>query len=205
MFTKNNPQLQSTAVTGINNDRNKNIRIADFSLKGLYTRSRAFLFVALVAFTFLTMSANSAQAQAQQNNYWATDGCFYSHNGSYWSRMCPADQSRTKYYFDGIVNGQWNRLAYVDNSVYSEGGRTFTQNYLYAYKKWVRTYVSPPASSAGGTTITLGGPSTSSVGGPTITLGGPPASSVGPLQKSADIANAPWLLPACTGSINGCR
>ena len=180
MFTKNNRQLQSTAVTGINNDRNKNVRIADFSLKGLYTRSRAFLFVALVAFTFLTMSANSAQAQ--QNNYWATDGCFYSNPGGYWGRMCPADQSRTKYYFDKIVNGQWNRLAYVDTTVYTEGGRTFTQNYLYAYKKWVRTSV--------GTTLTIG----------------PPASSPldGMRQRAADAANAPWFRPACSGSSNGC-
>ena len=185
MFTKNNRQLQSTAITGINNDRNKNIRIANFSLKGLYTRSRAFLFVAAVAFTFLTMSANSAQAQ--QNNYWATDGCFYSHNGGYWGRMCPADQSRTKYYFDGIVNGQWNRLAYVDNSVYSEGGRTFTQNYLYAYKKWVRTY------SNGGRRRQLN----------------PLDDTMQKLEQqrlaSIDRIVNIWAAPACTGSINGCR
>ena len=138
MFTKNNRQLQSTAKAEINNG-NQNNRKASVFINKLFARGRAFAFVAAVAFSFFAMSADSAQAQ-QQNNYWATDGCFYSHNGIQWSRLCYADQSRTKYVVDIVVNSQWQRIIYWDTSVYSEGGSTFRQGYFYAQQIWMRTY-----------------------------------------------------------------
>jgi len=138
MFTKNNRQLQSTAKAEIN-DGNQNNRKASVFINKLFARGRAFAFVAAVAFSFFAMSADSAQAQ-QQNNYWANDGCFYTHDGRQWARLCPADQSRTKYYFDMIVNSQWLRFFYMDNTLYSDNGNTFKQTYLYAQKTWTRTY-----------------------------------------------------------------
>ncbi len=177
MFTKNNRQLQSTAKAEINND-NQNNRKASVFINKLFARGRAFLFVVAVAFSFFAMSADSAQAQ-QQNNYWATDGCFYSHNGSQWRRMCPTDQSRTKYFFDMTVNNQWLRFAFVDNTLYSDNGRTFRQTYHYAQQTWVRTY--------------------SNVG--RVRQPNPMDAM---RQTAADAANAPWLRPACSGSSNGC-
>ncbi len=138
MFTKNNRQLQSTAKAEINND-NQNNRKAGVFINKLFARGRAFLFVAAIAFSFMAASASSAQAQ-QQNNYWATDGCYYSHNGVKWTRYCPADQSRTKYFFDLEVNGQWQRILYMDSILYSENGLTFKTNYVYSIFAWTRSY-----------------------------------------------------------------
>jgi len=87
----------------------------------------------------MAASASSAQAQ-QQNNYWATDGCYYSHNGSQWERICPTDRSRTKYVFDIVVNSQWQRIIYLDTILYSDNGNTFTTGYSYPTKTWTRTY-----------------------------------------------------------------
>ena len=138
MFTKNNRQLQSTAKAEINND-NQNNRKASVFINKLFARCRAFAFVAAVAFSFFAMSADSARAQ-QQNNYWASDGCYYWHNGSQWSRICPADQSRMKYYFDMVVNSQWQRIIYIDRILYSDNGNTFTTGYSYPTMTWTRTY-----------------------------------------------------------------
>lgn len=137
MFTKNNRQLQSTAKAEINND-NQNNRKASVFINKLFASGRAFLFVAAFAFSFMAASASSAQAQ--QNNYWATDGCYYSHNGTHWSRLCYADQNRTKYFFDAAVNDQWQRFFYLDTIVYSDSGLTFTTGYNYSTKTWTRTY-----------------------------------------------------------------
>ncbi len=207
MFTKNNRQLQSTAKAEINND-NQNNRKESVFINKLFARGRAFAFAAAVAFSFFAMSADSAQAQ-QQNNYWANDGCFYSHDGSQWSRLCPADQSRTKYYFDMIVNSQWLRFFYLDTTLYSVNGNTintFKQTYLYAQKTWMRTYsiggsyiysqsgwtpLSPPAQRGLFLSITTGTPS------------GDPLEQR--LYESIGRANDTWLGPACRNSSNGCR
>jgi len=204
MFTKNNRQLQSTAKAEINNG-NQNNRKASVFINKLFARGRAFAFVAAVAFSFFAMSASSAQAQ-QQNNYWATDGCFYSHNGIQWSRLCYADQSRTKYVFDTVVNNQWQRFFYLDTIVYSDNGYTFRQVYLYAQKTWMRTYsngasyiysqsgwtsLSPPAQRGLFLSIQTANPT----GNPLEQL----------VYESGRRQNDTWLAPPCNSSYNGCR
>lgn len=138
MFTKNNRQFQSIAKTGINNGNENNRTAANF-VKILFARGRAFLFITAIALMFLTMSANSAQAQ-QQNNYWASDGCYYSHNGSQWTRLCPADRTKTKYYYDVVVNRQWQRFLLMDTKLYSANGNTFKSDYSYSLKTYMRSY-----------------------------------------------------------------
>lgn len=95
--------------------------------------------VAAVAFSFLAISVSSTQAQVR-NNYWATDGCYYLYVNNQWTRTCPADQSKTKYYYDVVVNRQWVRVYYLDANIYSEGSTTYKTHYNYSLKAWARNY-----------------------------------------------------------------
>lgn len=133
-----NCQFQSIAQTG---GGSKNIETTNIFIKKLFASGKAFLFVAAIAFSFLAMSASSTQAQPR-NNYLASDGCYYSHNGVQWTRFCPADRSRTKYYFDALANSRWQRLLYLDTILYSDRGNTFNSFYSYSLMAWGRTYSS---------------------------------------------------------------
>ncbi len=210
MFTKNNHQLQSTAKAEINND-NQNNRKASVFINKLFARVRAFAFVAAVAFSFFAMSADSAQAQ-QQNNYWANDGCYYGYdyNASQWNRLCPADQSRTKYYFDSMINSQWLRFLYKDFTIYSDNGNTFQSIYVYPLKAWARTY------SNGSMYIFAEDARQWMTAGAYREYenlrkerGNPNARSVNPLdtmlwEHKVRMANI-WLAPACQNSSHGCH